>query len=48
MDAVSSTCRCSWDDVLTKTAIEFLNIICYTKDLAQKRKEEEERYIKNN
>lgn len=40
--------RCSWDDVLRGTALEFLNIICYAKDKAAFRAEEIRKYKKNN
>lgn len=32
MDRVSETLRCSWDEVLTRPALEFLNILAYRKD----------------
>lgn len=44
MDAVSETCRCSWDDVWKMTAIEFLNIISYRKDKAERERAELERW----
>lgn len=36
--------RCSWDDVLRGTALEFLNVICYARDKAAHEKEELERW----
>lgn len=38
VDAVSETCRCSWDDVWQMTAIEFLNIISYRRDKSEEEK----------
>lgn len=32
MDAVSETLRISWDEVLQKSVVEFLNILAYRKD----------------
>lgn len=32
VDLVADTCRCKWDEVWKKTAIEFLNIISYRRD----------------
>jgi len=32
VDAVSETLRISWDEVLAKSAVEFLNILAYRKD----------------
>ena len=32
MDAVSETLRISWDEVLQKSVVEFLNILSYRKD----------------
>ena len=32
MDAVSETLRISWDEVLAKSVVEFLNILAYRKD----------------
>ena len=46
VDSVSETCRCSWDDVWQMSAIEFLNIICYRRDKAEKEKEEIEKWKK--
>ena len=38
VDTVSETCRCSWSKVWEMNVIEFLNMICYTSDKAEKRK----------
>lgn len=38
IDAAAETCRCSWDDVYGKPIMEFLNIICYTRDKAEEKK----------
>lgn len=38
VDTVSETCRCSWNDVFRKPAMEFLNIVCYTRDKNEERK----------
>ena len=46
VDAVSETCRCSWDDVWQMSALEFLNILSYRKDKAEKEKEELEKWKK--
>ena len=46
VDAASETCRCSWDDVMRWTAIEFLNILSYRKDKLAKEKEDIEKWIK--
>ena len=32
VDAVSETLRISWDEVLAKSVVEFLNILAYRKD----------------
>lgn len=34
MDVVSETLRISWDEVLQKSVVEFLNILSYRKDKA--------------
>ena len=47
IDAVSETCRCSWDEVWQMTALEFLNIISYRKDKAAREKEELEKWRKS-
>ena len=44
VDAVSETCRCSWDDVWQMSAIEFLNILAYRKDKIAKEKEDLEKW----
>ena len=41
VDTVSETVRVSWDVVFKMNIIEFLNILCYTKD----KKEEEKRQM---
>lgn len=38
--------RCSWDEVWTKPAIEFLNVLAYRKDKERWEKEEMERWRK--
>jgi hypothetical protein len=48
VDVVSETCRCSWDDVWQMTAIEFLNILSYRRDKAEKEKAEIELWKKRN
>ena len=48
VDAVSETCRCSWDEVWVMTAIEFLNILAYRKDKAEKEKADIERWKRRN
>jgi len=35
IDAVSETCRISWDDTVRLSAVEFLNILSYRKDKAK-------------
>ena len=47
MDAVSETCRCSWDDVFRMSAIEFLNILSYRKDKMEKEKADIEERKRN-
>ena len=44
VDAASETCRCSWDEVMRWSAIEFLNILSYRKDKMAKEKEEIEKW----
>lgn len=44
IDAVSETCRISWDDVTRMTAMEFLNILSYRKDKSASEKAELERW----
>lgn len=44
VDMVSNTCRCSWDDVFRKSAVEFLNIVCYSRDKAEEEKRNIERW----
>lgn len=46
VDAVSETCRCSWDDVWNMTAIEFLNILCYRNDKLEEQKAQIEKWKK--
>lgn len=48
MDAVSETCRCSWDDVWRMTALEFLNILSYRKDKLEKQKRDIEAWKQRN
>lgn len=36
--------RCSWDDIFNKPAIEFLNVLCYRRDLDAAKKAEIDRY----
>lgn len=44
VDTVSETCRCPWDEVWAKPAVEFLGILAYARDKAEKRKKEIERW----
>ena len=44
VDAVSETCRCSWDEVWQMSALEFLNILAYRKDKMEKEKAELEQW----
>ena len=44
VDAASETCRCSWDEVMRWSAIEFLNILSYRKDKIAKEKEDIEKW----
>ena len=44
VDAASETCRCSWEEVMRWSAIEFLNILSYRKDKIAKEKEDIERW----
>ena len=44
VDAASETCRCSWDEVMRWTAIEFLNILSYRKDKIAKEKQDIEEW----
>ena len=46
VDAVSETCRCSWDAVWTMSVIEFLNILCYRKDKQEQEKRMMEKWRK--
>lgn len=46
MDAVSETCRCSWDDVWRMTALEFLNILCYRRDKGAEERAQTEKWKK--
>ena len=48
VDAVSETCRCSWDDVWRMTALEFLNILSYRKDKLEKQRRDIEDWKKRN
>ena len=48
VDEVSETCRCSWDDVLRKPAIEFLNVLSYRRDKAAWEESQRKKYIRNN
>ena len=43
VDAVSGTCRCSWEEVWNMSATEFLNILCYRRDRAERERLEAER-----
>ena len=38
--------RCSWDEVWTKPALEFLNVLAYRKDRDQREKEATDRFIR--
>lgn len=40
LDAASETLRCPWEDVLRGSAFEFLNILCYRRDKAEKDRKE--------
>jgi len=44
VDAVSETCRCSWDDVWRLKAMEFLNILAYRRDKIAKETKDIEEY----
>lgn len=48
MDLVAETMRCTWDDVLKGTALEFLNVICYAHDKREREQEEIRKFKKNN
>ena len=48
VDAVSETCRCSWDEVWNMTALEFLNILAYRADKADKEKADIEKWKMRN
>ena len=41
---VSNTIHSSWDDVWRMNVVEFLNIMCYIRDKAEKEKEDIERW----
>lgn len=36
VDAVSETCRCPWSEVWAIGAVEFLNLLCYRRDRAER------------
>lgn len=36
VDAVSETCRCPWSEVWGMGAVEFLNLLCYRRDRAER------------
>ena len=44
VDAASETCRCSWEEVMRWSAIEFLNILSYRKDKIEKEKKDIEEW----
>lgn len=44
MHSVADTIHKSWDDVFTMNIIEFLNIICYIRDKAEKEKADIEKW----
>ena len=46
VDAVSETCRCSWDEVWHMSVIEFLNLLCYRKDKLEREKRQMEKWRK--
>ena len=46
IDRASETARCSWDAMLEKPAVEFLNILCYRIDRDAKQKADIERWKK--
>ena len=46
VDAVSDTCRCSWDAVWEMGIIEFFNILCYRKDKQEQEKRSLEKWRK--
>ena len=48
VDCVSETCRCSWDEVWKMSALEFLNILAYRRDKAEKEKAELEQWKRRN
>jgi hypothetical protein len=41
---VSNTIHSSWDEVWRMDVVEFLNIMCYIRDKAEKEKEDIERW----
>ena len=46
VDAVSETCRCSWDDVWQMKVIEFLNILSYRREKMDEQKRQMEQWRK--
>jgi hypothetical protein len=48
IDDASATCRISWDEMFRKPAIEFLNILAYRKDRAERDKADLEQWKKDN
>ena len=44
VDAVSETCRCSFNEVWEMPVIEFLNYLCYRKDKMEREKRQMEKW----
>ena len=44
IDRASETLRCPWDEVWTKPAVEFLNVLAYRKDRDAREREALERW----
>lgn len=47
IQSVADTMHKSWDDVFAMNIVEFLNVICYIKDKAERDKAEIEKWRKN-
>ena len=45
VDEVANTTRLSWDDVFKKNVVEFLNILCYTKDKANMETQQQKEFM---
>lgn len=44
VDRASETLRCSWDEVWSKPAVEFLNILAYRRDKDAREREAVEKW----